>query len=79
MLVVGCNTDETLTTFGANVRRQRLAQGLSQERLALLAKLDRTYISGVERGVRNPSLKKVCEFARALGVSPAILLEGVKG
>jgi transcriptional regulator with XRE-family HTH domain len=42
----------TLTRFGLNVRRRRKAAGLSQEALAEKAELDRTYISGVERGTR---------------------------
>jgi transcriptional regulator with XRE-family HTH domain len=45
---------QTLTRFGLNVRRRREAIGLSQEALAEKAELDRTYISGIERGTRNP-------------------------
>ena len=44
---------QTLTRFGLNVRRRREAIGLSQEALAEKADLDRTYISGIERGARN--------------------------
>jgi transcriptional regulator with XRE-family HTH domain len=61
--------------FAANLRRSREAAGLSQEALAERAGLDRTYVSGCERGVRNPSLRSVEKIARALSVSPNILLE----
>ena len=47
-----------LDRFAANVRRRRLALGLSQEVLAARAGLDRTYLSGLERGARNPTLPK---------------------
>ena len=46
----------TLTRFGLKVRRCREAIGLSQEALAEKAELDRTYISGIERGARNPTI-----------------------
>ncbi len=45
--------DRALHTFARNVLRQREAKGLSQDQLAEKAELDRTYISGIERGVRN--------------------------
>ncbi len=54
--------------FGAQVRSLRSDQGFSQERLAELAGMDRTYISGVERGIRNISLANISAIARALGV-----------
>lgn len=54
--------------FGAAVRRARKAKGLSQEQLAQIAGLDRTYISGLERGVRNPALSTQERIAQALGV-----------
>lgn len=50
-----------------------MTKGLSQERLAQIAGLDRTYISGLERGVRNPSLATIEKIAAALDVSvPAL-------
>lgn len=52
------------------VRRER---GLSQEGLAALARLDRTYIGGIERGERNPSLRNVFRIAAALDVAVADL------
>jgi transcriptional regulator with XRE-family HTH domain len=53
--------------FGAAVRRHRELLRLSQEELASRAAIDRTYISGVERGVRNPTLEVMQRIARALG------------
>lgn len=53
--------------FGLAVRRQREVLRLSQEELAARAAIDRTYISGVERGVRNPTLDVMQRIATALG------------
>ncbi len=60
---------------GQNVKRLREAKGLSQEDFSFEAKLHRTYISGVERGVRNPTVEVLERIAKALGVSPSALLE----
>ena len=60
---------------GDNVKRFRRARGLSQEALAFECGLHRTYISGVERGVRNPTVKVLEEIAAALRVPTARLLE----
>lgn len=60
---------------GLNVQRIRREQGLSQEELAFRSGLHRTYISGVERGVRNPTVLVLKELADALEVAPAVLLE----
>ena len=54
--------------LGINVRRLRVAQGLSQEKFALGLDIDRTYISGIERGVRNPTVLVIDRLATALGV-----------
>jgi len=69
--------DPTLKKFGDNVRARREAQDLSQEKLAERADLDRTYISGVERGVRNLSLLSTVRIAKALKTSTAKLCEGI--
>jgi len=69
--------DPILTAFGQGVRSHRDAKGFSQEALAEKADLDRTYISDIERGTRNPGLKNVVRLAKALGVPAAKLLEGV--
>lgn len=60
---------------GRNVRRYRELKGISQEELAFDADLHRTYVSGVERGVRNPTVLIVAKLANALGVAPCKLLE----
>ena len=49
---------QTLTRFGLNVRRRREALGLSQEALAEKAELDRTYISGIERGTMDHLVRR---------------------
>src|SRR5438094_2658470 len=61
-------------SFGASVRRLRFRLGISQEELAERADLHRTYITGIERGTRNVTLKSIDKLARALGVSTAALL-----
>lgn len=54
---------------GNNVRALRLAKGMTQERLAFAAELDLTYIGGIERGRRNPSLLVMARIAEALGAT----------
>lgn len=71
--------DPVLSSFGRSVARHRRAKELSQEALAEKADLDRTYLSDIERGVRNPGIRNVVLIAKALGVSPSDLLKGVKG
>jgi transcriptional regulator with XRE-family HTH domain len=61
--------------FGKNVQRYRKAAGLTQEKLGELTGLDRGYISGVERGVRNPAIQNIEKLAKALKVKPARLFE----
>jgi transcriptional regulator with XRE-family HTH domain len=60
---------------GLNVRRFRKAAGLSQEELADRARLDRTYVSGVERGIRNPTVLVLQDLAGVLGVRAMDLLD----
>ena len=66
-----------LSTLGLNVRRAREAKQLTQEKLAERASLDPTYISGIERGLRNPGIKKVARLPKALGLSISELCKGV--
>lgn len=63
-----------LTTIGKNLRALRKQLGLSQERLAELAELHRTYIGAVERGEKNISAKNIEKIAGVLGVEPHQLL-----
>lgn len=60
---------------GLNVRRYRLEKGLSQEGLAHECGLHRTYISGVERGIRNPTVLVLQQIATALDIATSRLLE----
>jgi|GEM_PF-3126634 len=55
-------------------KQHREAKGLSQEQLAFEADLHRTYVSGVERVIRNPTVLIVAKLANALGVEPSKLL-----
>ncbi|OGL42340.1 MAG: transcriptional regulator [Candidatus Schekmanbacteria bacterium GWA2_38_11] len=57
-----------LEQFGAKVRRCRIKKKLSQEKLAELANLHRTYIGQIESGKRNVALKNIEKIANALGV-----------
>lgn len=61
--------------FGLRLRELRLARGFSQESLADMAGLDRTYVSSCERGQRNISLENIYRLAIALGVEPFELLK----
>ena len=61
--------------FGINVRRLRKERGLSQEALAHEVDLAVTYVGQIERGLRNPTLDVVEEFARVFGVDPLDLLQ----
>ena len=61
--------------FGDHLRAIRTTQGISQEKLAELAALDRTYISSVERGKRNISLINIFKIADALHLPPSSLLD----
>ncbi len=65
-----------LKQFGQSLKKIRKQQGLSQEALANLANLDRTYISFLEGGKRNPSLLCINTIRTVLGVSFSQLLDG---
>lgn len=62
--------------FGQKIRDLRIQHKLSQEDLAILCDLDRTYISSIERGQRNVSLKNIAILAHALKITLADLFEG---
>lgn len=65
--------------FGTRLRELRRGKGWSQEELAHRADLDRTYVSGVERGVRNPTLDVITRFATTLNVEVADLFPRADG
>lgn len=69
---------DLLVQFGARVRALRQSEGHSQESFAAHCGLDRTYISGIERGVRNVSLLNISVIASALDLSIAELLETIR-
>ncbi len=63
--------------FAENLREARLAKGLSQEALAEMATLHRTYLGSVERAERNVSIDNIERLAAAVGVAlPELLREG---
>lgn len=61
--------------FGKNLRKIRLSKNLSQSDVAKVFGVHRSYISGLERGIRNPSLVTVQKVAKALGVSADKLIK----
>jgi transcriptional regulator with XRE-family HTH domain len=64
--------------LGANVRRLRLAAGMSQEELAARVGVEQFYISGLEAGRRNPTVKTIWSVAQALDVKVGVLFEEVR-
>ena len=64
-------TSQSLRTFGEKVRELRKTEGLSQKQLAVKSGLHYTYIAGVERGQRNPSLQSIRKIAEGLEVNIA--------
>ncbi|EAW0643275.1 XRE family transcriptional regulator [Salmonella enterica] len=63
------NTSSIQAQFGAHLKKLRLQSGLSQEAFADKCGLDRTYVSGIERGVRNPTLEVINVLSKGLGIS----------
>ena len=64
-----------LLQFAARLIELRKAKGISQERLAMEAGVGRSYLSGVERSLRNISLVNIAKLASALGLEPYELLK----
>lgn len=62
-------------SFGKIILKYRNEKKISQEMLATLSGLDRTYISLLERGKRNPTLKTIFKLAEALEVLPSALVK----
>ncbi|MFM6355524.1 MAG: helix-turn-helix domain-containing protein [Planktothrix sp.] len=67
-----------LKALGILIRRHRMSIRISQEELGLRSHLDRTYISGLERGVRNPSLTVLVSLASGLNITVSELLENLE-
>lgn len=66
--------DPVLVALGEAIRRARAAKELSQEALADLAGLDRSYMGGIERGEHNVAIMNLTKIASALDVRPSVLL-----
>ncbi|WP_075174714.1 helix-turn-helix domain-containing protein [Acinetobacter indicus] len=65
---------ELTIQFGQLVRKHRKERNMSQEQLALLCNMDRSYLGRIERGEVNPTLEKIYEISDALNVSASDLL-----
>jgi transcriptional regulator with XRE-family HTH domain len=70
--------NQVLAAFGSNVRKAREAKDFTQEKLAEKADLDQTYISGIERGLRNPSVVSIVRIAKALGTTVSEISKGIE-
>jgi transcriptional regulator with XRE-family HTH domain len=66
--------EQISTVFGQVLREQRLSRELSQEELALAADVDRTFVSQMERGIRQPTITTLMKLAGALGLQPSTLI-----
>jgi transcriptional regulator with XRE-family HTH domain len=75
--VTALSRADILRRFGENLREARQRTGLSQEKLAAKAGIDRTYVGGAERGERNVALVNIVRLAEALEIAPADLLKGL--
>ena len=69
---------DLLLAFGTRLREARKGAGLTQEKLAHTAGVDRTYVGSVERGERNLSVLNILTFATALGIDPGELVCGMR-
>lgn len=69
---------EPRNQFVANLKKEREAKGLSQEKLAHESGLHWTQVSRVERGERDPKLSTVLALARGLGIPPKKLFDGIE-
>ncbi len=62
-------------SLSQNIKRLRKERGISQEKLALKAEIDRSYMSELERCIANPSIEALLRISNALEVSPSELLQ----
>ena len=65
---------DVVQLLGRNVRRYRKLKGMTQEELALEAGMERSYVSDLERGTRNPTVRALGRLAVALSIEPEALL-----
>lgn len=65
---------DAVVLLGLNVRKYRKQKGMTQEELGLDTEMERSYVSDLERGTRNPSVRAVERLAKALDVQPYLLL-----
>lgn len=71
--------EQVLRELGMRIRARRKTLGWSQEELALVASIDRSYVGGVERGERNLTFTVLCRLAEALRNDVAALTQGIPG
>lgn len=69
---------DAVAILGLNVRKFRKLRGMTQEQLGLETEMERSYVSDLERGTRNPSVRAVERLAMALAVRPHQLLMPVE-
>jgi len=65
---------DAVVLLGLNVRKYRKQRGMTQEQLGLETEMERSYVSDLERGTRNPSIRAVERLAKALGIEPHQLM-----
>jgi len=66
--------EQVSAAFGRVLREQRATAGVSQEQLALSADVDRTFVSQMERGIRQPTLTTLFKLSEALDIQPSTLI-----
>jgi len=71
-------SEQIKKAFGEVIREVRLEKNISQEELAALSGIDRSYVSLIERGINSPSLVMIFNLCSALGVSPSEVLSRVE-
>lgn len=71
-------TNRVNELLGLSIKGKRMAQGLSQERLAELSGLHRTYIGQLERGKKSPTVNTVFDIAKALKILPSELIKEIE-
>ena len=70
--------DDLKEAISSNIKKYRKAKGISQEKLALISGIDRSYMSEIERCVANPTIEAILRISNALEVAPEDLLKNAK-